>query len=146
MYEAVMSHIQETQIYIGAAAVADYRPLNAQHRKIKKNNDTGIIELQKNIDIVAAVANLKPKPFTVGFAAETDDLEAYAKKKLHSKNLDMIAANWVGRAEGGFESDNNALQVYWHGGEQFLTMSGKQRLAEQLISLIAKQFNLTQLS
>lgn len=142
MYQAVMANAAQADIYIGAAAVADYRPLTVQDSKIKKQHDTGIIELQKNPDIVAAVASLQPKPFTVGFAAETDDLEAYATNKLRSKNLDMIAANWVGREEGGFDSDRNALQVYWPGGGQTLAMSDKQQLAEQLLGLIAERFGL----
>lgn len=140
MYQAVMANAAQADIYIGAAAVADYRPLMVQDSKIKKQHDTGIIELQKNPDIVAAVASLQPKPFTVGFAAETDDLETYATNKLRSKNLDMIAANWVGREEGGFDSDRNALQVYWPGGGQTLAMSDKQQLAEQLLGLIAERF------
>lgn len=140
MYEAVMERVAESEIYIGAAAVADYRPSAVQERKIKKQHDSSIIELQKNPDIIAAVAQLQSKPFTVGFAAETDNLEAYAAEKLRSKNLDMIAANWVGRDEGGFDSDNNALQVYWPGGQQTFALSDKQILAEQLINLIAGQF------
>jgi phosphopantothenoylcysteine decarboxylase/phosphopantothenate--cysteine ligase len=140
MYQAVMANAAQADIYIGAAAVADYRPLMVQDSKIKKQHDTGIIELQKNPDIVAAVASLQPKPFTVGFAAETNDLETYATNKLRSKNLDMIAANWVGREEGGFDSDRNALQVYWPGGGQTLAMSDKQQLAEQLLGLIAERF------
>jgi phosphopantothenoylcysteine decarboxylase/phosphopantothenate--cysteine ligase len=140
MYQAVMANVDQADIYIGAAAVADYRPLAVQDSKIKKQHDTGIIELRKNPDIVAAVAGLQAKPFTVGFAAETDDLETYATNKLHSKNLDMIAANWVGKEEGGFDSDRNALQVYWPGGQQTLTMTDKQQLAEQLLGLIAERF------
>lgn len=141
MYQAVMDNIAQTGIYIGAAAVADYRPVTIQDSKIKKQHDTGSIELRKNPDIVAAVASLQAKPFTVGFAAETDDLETYATNKLRDKNLDMIAANWVGREEGGFDSDNNALQVYWPGGRQTLAMTEKRQLAEQLLGLIAARFN-----
>lgn len=143
MYSAVMDNIAPIDIYIGAAAVADYRPVTVQDSKIKKQGDAGVIELLKNPDIVAAVASLQNKPFTVGFAAETDDLETYATGKLRSKNLDMIAANWVGQQEGGFDSDRNALQVYWPGGQQTLAMTDKQRLAEQLLDLIAGRFALT---
>ncbi|MDD1620678.1 MAG: bifunctional phosphopantothenoylcysteine decarboxylase/phosphopantothenate--cysteine ligase CoaBC, partial [Methylococcaceae bacterium] len=137
MYSAVMDNVAKTEIYIGAAAVADYRPVTVLDSKIKKQGDSGLIELQKTPDIVAAVASLPKKPFTVGFAAETDDLETYAIGKLRSKNLDMIAANWVGQVVGGFDSDRNALQVYWPGGQQTLAMTDKQRLAEQLLDLIA---------
>ena len=143
MYSAVMDNVAKTEIYIGAAAVADYRPVTVLDSKIKKQGDSGLIELQKTPDIVAAVASLPKKPFTVGFAAETDDLETYAIGKLRSKNLDMIAANWVGQVVGGFDSDRNALQVYWPGGQQTLAMTDKQRLAEQLLDLIAGRFKLT---
>ena len=138
MYAAVMANIAQADIFIGAAAVADYRPLLVAERKIKKNQDSPSIELQKNPDIISAVAKLPNKPFTVGFAAETDDLEAYALGKLHSKKLDMIAANWVGRAEGGFDSEQNALQIYWTDGQQTLDMAEKRQLAAQLLNLIAE--------
>lgn len=141
MHETVMPLLPQCHIFIGAAAVADYRPAVELNRKIKKDNDSSIIELRKNTDIIAAVANSIPKPFTVGFAAETDDLEVYAKGKLLAKNLDMIAANLVGGTEGGFDSDNNALRVYWQGGEQSLAMSDKQQLALKLIDLIAQRFH-----
>jgi phosphopantothenoylcysteine decarboxylase/phosphopantothenate--cysteine ligase len=77
----------------------------------------------------------------VGFAAETDDLENYAKHKLQSKSLDLIAANWVGRVEGGFDSDRNALQVFWPGGQQILAMTGKHTLAVQLLNLITEKWH-----
>ncbi|MGZ4958999.1 MAG: bifunctional phosphopantothenoylcysteine decarboxylase/phosphopantothenate--cysteine ligase CoaBC [Methylomonas sp.] len=142
MYQAVMTNIAQADIYIGAAAVADYRPVVVQDSKIKKRNDSSIIELQKNPDIVSTVASLPTRPFTVGFAAETNDLEAYATDKMRRKNLDMIAANWVGQAEGGFDSDRNALQVYWPGGSQLLAMTDKRQLAKQLLNLIAERFSI----
>ena len=93
-------------------------------------------------DILTEITALPDKPaFVVGFAAETHDLEQYAKKKLKQKKLDMIAANWVGKEQGGFDKDENALQVYWNGGEKFLKMTTKKQLAEQLISLIAERMN-----
>jgi len=141
MHEAVMARMDDCDIYIGAAAVADYRPARIEERKIKKQHDHNIIMLEQNPDIIAAVASLPNKPFVVGFAAETDDLENYATGKLRAKNLDMIAANWVGKAEGGFDSDRNALQVYWLGGSQHLAMTGKHQLAEQLLTLITERFN-----
>ena len=139
MYAAVMAQIAGSDIYIGAAAVADYRPLSVEDHKIKKNADSPTLALQKNPDIISAVAKLADKPFTVGFAAETDDLEAYATAKLHSKKLDMIAANWVGRAGSGFDSDHNALQVYWPDGQQSLALTDKRQLAAQLLNLIVRQ-------
>ena len=141
MYDATLTHCRDADVYIGAAAVADYRPQHIVAHKIKKDGDIASILLEKNPDIIAAVAGLQPKPLVVGFAAETDDLENYAKHKLQAKNLDMIAANWVGKAEGGFESDSNALQVFWPGGQQTLAMTDKHTLATQLLYLIAEKLH-----
>ena len=139
MYEAVISRAEAHDIYIGAAAVADYTPVAVQPEKIKKQDEQTTITLQKTRDILAEVAQLPHRPFTVGFAAETHDLESYALGKLAAKKLDMIAANWVGRDQGGFDSEQNALQVFWATGQQTLAMTDKTQLAEQLISLIAKR-------
>ena len=141
MYEAVMSRAPDHAIYIGAAAVADYSPASMQPEKIKKQDEQTTIILQKTKDILAEVARLEKRPFTVGFAAETHDLEAYARDKLARKKLDMIAANWVGRELGGFDSEQNALHVFWENGGETLEMTDKTRLAEQLISLISGRFN-----
>lgn len=141
MHSAVFENIENCDIFIGAAAVADYRPVACGGEKIKKNTDQLTLTLQKNPDILADVAALKTPPFAVGFAAETNDLEHYARDKLVRKKLNMIAANWVGRAEGGFERDENALEVFWHGGQKTLPMTNKTELACQLITLIAKQFD-----
>jgi phosphopantothenoylcysteine decarboxylase/phosphopantothenate--cysteine ligase len=139
MYEAVMSRASDHAIYIGAAAVADYSPATMQSEKIKKQEEQSTIILQKTRDILAEVATLDKRPFTVGFAAETHELEAYARDKLARKKLDMIAANWVGRELGGFDSEQNALHVFWEHGEKTLAMTDKTQLAEQLISLIAER-------
>lgn len=142
MHHAVISIAKSHDIYIGAAAVADYSPLSVSASKIKKQHNESVINLQKTKDILADVAALKDRPnFVVGFAAETDDLEHYAKNKLKTKNLDMIAANWVGKQQGGFDSDENALQVYWKSGDKTLEMTDKKQLAEQLISLIEERMN-----
>ena len=141
MFEAVMAKASDCDIYIGAAAVADYTPINVQTQKIKKQAQQSTIILQKTQDILATVAKLDKRPFTVGFAAETDNLENYAQHKLHEKNLDMIAANWVGREQGGFDSDENALQVFWQTGQKTLAMMDKTQLAEQFILLCAERFN-----
>ena len=141
MHAAVMSRASDHAIYIGAAAVADYSPDSMQPEKIKKQDEQSTIILQKTKDILADVANLDKRPFTVGFAAETHDLEAYARDKLTRKKLDMIAANWVGRELGGFDSEQNALHVFWENGEKAMAMMDKTDLAEQLISLIAERFN-----
>ena len=141
MYEAVMSRASDHSIYIGAAAVADYSPAIMQPEKIKKQAEQTTIILQKTKDILADVAKLDKRPFTVGFAAETHELEAYARDKLARKKLDMIAANWVGRELGGFDSEQNALHVFWENGEKTLAMMDKTQLAEKLIRLIAERFN-----
>ncbi|WFP48750.1 bifunctional phosphopantothenoylcysteine decarboxylase/phosphopantothenate--cysteine ligase CoaBC [Methylomonas sp. EFPC3] len=142
MYQAVLNACADADLYIGAAAVADYRAKQVAGRKLKKGEaEDSVIELEKNPDIVAAVAGLLPKPWVVGFAAETDDLENYALGKLRSKNLDMIAANWVGRAEGGFDSERNALQVFWPDGRKTLEMADKTSLAVQLLQLIAERMH-----
>ena len=140
MHAAVIAKAAEHDIYIGAAAVADYSP-TMEIEKIKKQADqsTLTLTLQKTRDILAEVAGLANRPFTVGFAAETHDLEQYALDKLARKNLDMIAANWVGRDLGGFDSEQNALQVFWKNGQKSLAMTDKNQLAEQLISLIAER-------
>ncbi len=139
MYDAVLSEALNNAIYIGAAAVADYSPALVGH-KIKKHDGQTSLLLHKTKDILASVAALDPKPFTVGFAAETDELERYALTKLQQKKADMIAANWVGRDQGGFDSDQNALQVFWQTGQQTLAMTDKNQLAEQLLELILKRF------
>ncbi|MEY4718369.1 MAG: bifunctional phosphopantothenoylcysteine decarboxylase/phosphopantothenate--cysteine ligase CoaBC [Pseudomonadota bacterium] len=142
MYEAVLKAVVNAEIYIGAAAVADYRPVKRELRKIKKQaDDETTISLCKNPDIIANVAKLANKPFVVGFAAETDDLKAYALGKLSAKNLDMIAANWVGGHEGGFDKDLNALDVYWPEGHAHLPMTDKRTLASQLLRLIAEKLH-----
>ncbi len=141
MYQAVLREALKQDIYIGAAAVADYSPVQSIH-KLKKQNDQDSLTLvlQKTPDILASVAALEHGPFTVGFAAETHDLETYARDKLTRKKIDMIAANWVGREQGGFDSEQNALQVFWSDGEQLLAMMDKTLLAEQLLELIAQRF------
>ncbi|MFK5948369.1 MAG: bifunctional phosphopantothenoylcysteine decarboxylase/phosphopantothenate--cysteine ligase CoaBC [Methylococcales bacterium] len=142
MHHAVISRAAKHDIYIGAAAVADYSPVDLSATKIKKQNNESVLKLQKTKDILADVAALNDRPtFVVGFAAETNNLEQYAKDKLSKKNLDMIAANWVGQEHGGFDSDENALQVYWPSGHQSLNMTDKKQLAKQLISLIVEKMN-----
>jgi len=141
MYDAVMQQVAGQDIFISAAAVADYTPDSVKTEKIKKQDDNTQLSLRKTQDIVASVANLTNKPFTVGFAAETHNLEQYALDKLQRKNLDMIAANWVGQTEGGFDSAYNALQVYWKNGQKTFTMTDKTQLASQLLTLIAERLD-----
>lgn len=140
MHAAVFENIENCDIFIGAAAVADYRFANFGMEKMKKNADTLTLTLEKNSDILADVAALENPPFSVGFAAETNDLEHYARDKLVRKKLNMIAANWVGRETGGFERDENALEVFWQEGQKTLPMTNKTELAQQLILLIAERY------
>lgn len=140
MHDAVMRRANEADLFIGAAAVADYRPASPRTAKMKKDNETLTLDLVRNPDILADVAALPSPPFTVGFAAETDSVESYAARKLASKGIDMIAANQVGGAAGGFESDDNALTVLWAGGERRLPMMPKPALADALTELIAERY------
>ena len=139
MYQTVMQHAQSHDVFISCAAVADYRPQIVADQKIKKTDDSEQMTLTmvKNPDIVASVATMtEHRPFTVGFAAETQDVEKYARNKLINKNLDMICANDVSVAGQGFNSNDNALTVYWQGGEQALPLSSKAELARALMLLI----------
>ena len=142
MYDTVMQHVGDQHIVIGCAAVADYRPINVADRKLKKSSDAlSTLALQCNPDIIASVAALPQAPFTVGFAAETQDIEHYAQEKLRTKHLDMIAANQVGGTTGGFDSDFNALHVFWPGGRTALSMTDKHTLAKQLLALMTEKYH-----
>ena len=143
MHEAVMRRAQQVDIFIATAAVADYRAANLAEQKIKKTQDTLSLELARNPDILAEVAALRShRPFTVGFAAETHDVLHYAEDKRRRKNLDLIAANRVGVAGSGFESEQNELHVLWEGGEKVLPLADKTLLGQQLIALIADRYRL----
>jgi len=141
MAEAVMARSNQADIFIASAAVVDYTPVEIAENKIKKNAAEMTLTLVKTTDILTDVATQGSGTFCVGFAAETDDLEVYAKGKLERKSLDMIAANWVGRSSGGFNHDDNALSVYWKGGEQEIESMPKPELARELITLIAKRYH-----
>ncbi len=140
MHAAVMQRIPQHQIFIGAAAVADYRPASRAEHKIKKKDPASRLELVRTRDVLAEVAALKPRPFTVGFAAETERVEENARGKLVAKGLDMIAANHVGLADRGFNSDDNALTVYWPDGSRDLPLGSKRAVARQLVDLVAERF------
>jgi len=140
MLEAALQHIDECQIFIAAAAVADYRPLNVANQKIKKAGDSIEMTMIKNPDVVATVAQHPQRPFTVGFAAETQAVEEYARGKLENKNLDMIVANDVSRDDIGFNSDTNAATVLWREGQQSFDSMSKHTMARQLIELIAHRY------
>ncbi len=138
MYSAAMSHAKDCDLFIAAAAVADYRPAHVAEQKIKKTTqDSMTIELIKNPDIVAAVAACLPKPYTVGFAAETQDVTAYARDKLARKKLDLVIANNVAQEGIGFNSDRNEVTLIWPIGEESLAETSKSQLARDLIARIA---------
>ncbi|PCH62451.1 MAG: bifunctional phosphopantothenoylcysteine decarboxylase/phosphopantothenate--cysteine ligase CoaBC [Gammaproteobacteria bacterium] len=139
MYEAVMSEISANDVFISAAAVADYRPANPSKEKVKRKDDNVDLALTQNRDIVASVAALANKPFTVGFAAETSDIEKHAMSKLKRKGLDLIAANQVGDGQGA-EVDDNAMTLYWADGCQHLEKTTKSKLARQMVAIIGEHY------
>lgn len=139
MYQQVQQHIADMHIFIATAAVADYAPQSPATRKIKKNDTQLTLTLQKNVDILQQISHDYPSLFTVGFAAETDDVESYARSKLINKKLNMIAANQVGN-DKGFEVDHNALLVIWQDGKKSLPLTTKTALAQQLMQLITHHF------
>lgn len=139
MHQQVMSQVGNADVFIACAAVADYKIAEIAQQKIKKSADTMQLNLVKNPDIVADVAALATKPFTVGFAAETQDIEHYAKDKLIRKNLDLIAANDVANNDQGFNSDKNALTVFSRDEKFELPLATKEKIAQQLVALIIQQ-------
>lgn len=139
MREAVLQHLDGQHVFIAAAAVADYRPREVAAQKIKKCADTLELQLVRNPDIVAEVAARQERPLVVGFAAETNDVESHACDKLARKKLDMIAANDVSIAGQGFESERNALNVYWHDGMLRIAPARKSEVARQLLTCIAER-------
>ena len=140
MYKSVHDEITGAQIFIGCAAVSDYRPREAAEQKIKRKAAEMDLPLVRSPDTLASIAALPKPPFTVGFAAETNDVAAHARDKLERKHIDMIAANQVGR-DCGFDRETNALTVYWPGGgELALGEGGKIQLARRLVDLIAERY------
>ncbi|MBH1405643.1 bifunctional phosphopantothenoylcysteine decarboxylase/phosphopantothenate--cysteine ligase CoaBC [Stenotrophomonas maltophilia] len=141
MRDAVLKSLP-ADIYIGAAAVSDYTPRQVAAQKLKKTADSQslVIELVRTPDILAEVAaQTQSLKLVVGFAAETHDVEKYARGKLVDKRLDLVIANQVGISGGGFESDNNAATAFWQDGEQVFPATSKRELAEQLLALIARR-------
>ena len=143
MWQVSLERAVKNHIFIGCAAVADYRVAEVADQKIKKTNDNDELSLKlvKNPDIIESVAYLEQnRPFVVGFAAETQNVAGYAKDKLQRKNLDMICANDV---SGGqvFGQDQNALHVFWKTGEKALPLTDKNKLAEILVSEIVEHYH-----
>ncbi|MFO7858746.1 MAG: bifunctional phosphopantothenoylcysteine decarboxylase/phosphopantothenate--cysteine ligase CoaBC [Ectothiorhodospiraceae bacterium] len=140
MHEAVQARVADSDIFIGCAAVADYGAAEPATAKIKKNEATMTLALARNPDILADVAARDAPPLTVGFAAETHDVERYAEDKRRRKGLDMIAANQVGQPGGGFDHTDNALSVTWEGGGVALGPQPKTTLATELVAVIAQRY------
>src|SRR3569623_796069 len=142
MEEAAMGHItlaRRAYVIVVAPPNADFTAAAAA-QKIKKLGAHLSLELSRTDDIVAAVAAASPRPYTVAFAAETEDLLARARQKLVAKRLDLVAANWVGQAGMGFVSDDNALTLVWTDGSVEWPLASKTDLARRLISFIAERY------
>lgn len=148
MLQESLQYAVDSDIFIGCAAVADYRPAKVLEHKMKKIdqeghnlNDTLQLELIKNPDIIANIASLnKNRPFVVGFAAETQELAHYAQDKLKRKNLDLICANDVSQGQA-FHQDKNSLQLFWPQGQMLLPLTSKQQLAYQLVEQITQIYH-----
>ncbi|MEQ9004304.1 MAG: phosphopantothenoylcysteine decarboxylase, partial [Pseudomonadales bacterium] len=141
MHRAVQQRVADCDVYIGVAAVADYRPATAADRKLKKQPDragTMTLTLVENPDIVAAVAAREPRPLVVGFAAETHDALAHAREKRQRKGMDLIVVNDVSEADIGFGSDDNRVHLIWEGGERALEKTGKDAVSRIIIDQIAE--------
>ncbi|GIO65442.1 bifunctional phosphopantothenoylcysteine decarboxylase/phosphopantothenate--cysteine ligase CoaBC [Paenibacillus sp. JTLBN-2024] len=142
MYQAVLKHFPDSDLVIKAAAVADYRPAVAASSKIKKKGDTMTLELVKTVDILETLGKSKTHQFLIGFAAETHDVEAYAKDKLRRKHCDLIVANDVTAEGAGFRSDTNIVQVFDADGlvEKMPVMT-KNEVARRLLAIAAERMS-----
>jgi phosphopantothenoylcysteine decarboxylase/phosphopantothenate--cysteine ligase len=143
MHAAVMARVADCDVFIGCAAVADYRAAEIAPQKIKKTGETLELHLVRNPDIIAAVAAHRPRPFTVGFAAETNDLLVHARQKLERKGLDLVIANDVSRSDIGFGSDRNEVRVVSASGDGEPQSGSKQAVARALVEYIAHRLHAT---
>jgi phosphopantothenoylcysteine decarboxylase/phosphopantothenate--cysteine ligase len=143
MAAAVQAEVAGAAIFVGTAAVADYRPETVAAQKIKKTHERLELALTRNADILAGVAARADRPFVVGFAAETNAVEQHASEKLLRKDLDMIAANEVGACKA-FDCEDNALLVLWRGGRAELPQCPKLELARALVGLIVERWRARQ--
>ena len=141
MHEAVMHHVKSKDVYIGTAAVADYRPVTFHESKIKKDTDKSslTLQLQENQDILKSVSELNERPYLVGFAAETDNLLSNAKKKLKNKSLDLIVANDVSNKEIGFDSNENEVTLITNSEEKLLEKQNKKKISKKIIDFISSE-------
>lgn len=137
MHAEVMKHADSTELFIAAAAVADYQPTRFAEQKIKKNSEQCSIELSRTADILKSVKQIRPNLFCVGFAAETENVIKNASLKLSNKSIDMIIANQVGLIDQGFDSEYNAVEIIWKDGKKSIPRSRKTALARILIAFIA---------
>lgn len=143
MLEAVRAEVADSQVFIACAAVADYRAAEPASAKIKKSRETLELRLERTVDILGEVAARERPPFTVGFAAETENIREYAEDKRRRKGLDMVVANRVGQPGSGFEADSNAVWVRWSDGEETLGPADKSALAASLVRLIGRRYHET---
>lgn len=141
MYQAVMQHYAKANIFISTAAVSDFRPQNQALQKIKKSSQTDLnLALAMNPDILKTVASQPDKPFCVGFAAETENGQEYAKQKLQNKQIDLIALNEVNQEGIGFDTAFNALTVFSQENRHIISKATKEEVAFQLLELIGKYY------
>jgi phosphopantothenoylcysteine decarboxylase/phosphopantothenate--cysteine ligase len=140
MYASVHERVEGADLFVACAAVSDYKPESEAGEKLKRTEATLNLELVRSPDTLASVAKLQDGPFTVGFAAETQNVVENARKKLVRKGLDMIAANKVGR-DCGFDQETNSLMVFWGDGDAELEQASKSVVAERLIQLIAERYH-----
>lgn len=142
MLNSALQLAPQSDVFIGCAAIADYRAATIAEHKIKKQGDEITLTMVKNPDVIAHVAALKEnRPYTVGFAAETQDIQQYAKAKLKNKNLDMICANDVSVKGLGFNANDNALSLFWSDDCLNLPTTSKQQLAMQVMHALSKRLN-----
>ena len=143
MFEAVMHHVNDKDVYIGTAAVSDYKPAKMQNNKIKKDgsNSPITLELEENKDILKSVSALNHRPFVVGFAAETNDVIENAEKKLSSKDLDLIVANDVSKKEIGFDSDENEVTLVTSADNYLIERQSKKKVSNKIIEFISERIN-----
>ena len=140
MLSSVDARVADADIFIATAAVADYRPANAADAKLKRSSESKTLQLIPNPDILRSVTSRSPSPFTVGFAAETENLSLNAKTKLEVKGVDMMVGNLVGQKGSGFNADENELEIYWRNGSRKLSRKPKGRLAKELVELISERY------
>ena len=137
MHAAVMQEISDTDVFIGSAAVADYRAVEVAEQKIKKNDDEMVIKLVKNPDILKDVSYLESRPFCVGFAAESEKLVEHARGKLERKKLDFVVANDISRSDIGFNQEHNEVVLVTAEGEEGIPKTSKANLAKTIVAKIA---------